>query len=87
MSVVNGKRECLNSDEFYCLMDLSNKKSNICYGDSGGPLMFYANKNWYLYGIASMLSINQQTKDCLSYLPSYYIMIPKYLDWIKKNSF
>ena len=30
----------------YCAID-RNKSSNVCFGDSGGPLMYYENKKWY----------------------------------------
>jgi secreted trypsin-like serine protease len=60
--------------------------SNICYGDSGGPLMQYNNnKKWYIYGVSS-LALAFQNYSCNPYKPSYFTKISYYLDWIQKNT-
>ncbi len=46
--------------KMYCTLDVNNinKSSNVCFGDSGGPLMYMLNGRWHLYGITSMVILN-----------------------------
>lgn len=65
----------------YCAKDVSETKpSNICFGDSGGPMMFFKDGKYYLYGITSYMFYN--SNGCVPEEPSYYTQIPNYLDWI-----
>lgn len=66
--------------DLYCALDFSDSKSNICYGDSGGPMMIVKNKTWYIYGIANF--VTGTPTQCNNKLPSYYIIVTNYLKWI-----
>jgi secreted trypsin-like serine protease len=69
----------------YCAKDPnSNIGSNSCQGDSGGPILYYNNDKYYAYGIASFVTINNQTK-CMPLEASYYSATPKFIDWIEKE--
>lgn len=70
----------------YCALDPTSRNSNVCFGDSGGPLMYFFNQTWYLYGIASSVSAPKgQENKCLNELPSYFVKVPVFIDWINKN--
>ncbi|CAF0764422.1 unnamed protein product [Brachionus calyciflorus] len=81
--------QCKGFDERnYCALDTDStdkKFSNICFGDSGGSLMHFSNGMWYLYGISSFIFGNVDTKQCFNYIPSFYTIVPNFLDWIKTN--
>lgn len=83
LKVLNTKSICIksntNNNNNYCALDEANS-SNACYGDSGGPMMHYRNGRWYLYGLTSF--VLTQASKCYPSLPSFYTIIPKYLDWI-----
>lgn len=87
MTVKNteSKNTCYGYDERnYCAIDENFKESNICYGDSGGGLMYLMNGGWYLYGVSSFILADRYTNKCLTNYPSFYTMVPKYIDWINK---
>lgn len=67
----------------YCALDLSSRKSNICFGDSGGCLMYLINGKWQLFGITSIVLAQVSPRVCLNKLPSFYTIVPNYLEWIK----
>ena len=60
------------------------EESNVCFGDSGGPMMYYATGTgrWYLYGITSMVMLNGTSRACDPSQPSYFTSVPAYLDFI-----
>lgn len=64
----------------YCAIDESTDKSNVCFGDSGGPLMFIKDNKWYLYGVTSFVLTEQEK--CNNRLPSYFVRVPAYINWI-----
>ncbi|RNA14367.1 Chymotrypsin B, partial [Brachionus plicatilis] len=68
----------------YCAFDDSGNKSNTCFGDSGGPLMYLSSGKWYLYGLTSFGFVNSGA--CLNTLSSYFSKVPKYIDWIIANT-
>lgn len=51
------------------------------YKIKGGPLMYYSNNKWYLYGIASYI-LSDTNGTCLMNYPSYFTIVPNYLSWI-----
>ncbi|RNA17705.1 hypothetical protein BpHYR1_054502 [Brachionus plicatilis] len=55
----------ITPDLHYCAFDPSAAESNICFGDSGGPLMYSSEGNWYLYGITSFVFTDQDDR-CLN---------------------
>lgn len=87
LKVINGENLCsvsssYDSSKMYCAIDVdTERRANSCFGDSGGPLSYYSNGTWYIYGIASFLIVFENGKCDPSY-PSYYTQVPKYLDWI-----
>ncbi|CAF0862194.1 unnamed protein product, partial [Brachionus calyciflorus] len=66
----------------YCALDPTKKKSNICFGDSGGPLMFFKDEKWYLYGASSFVFIYPDNFTCMNTEASFFAMIPNFLNWI-----
>lgn len=47
-----------------------------------GPLVYYVDSKWYVYGIASFLLVYTDGT-CYSSKPSYYSQVPAYLTWIE----
>ena len=58
--------------------------SNICFGDSGTPLMLKYKDRWYAYGIASF-SLFQRKNICDGKHPSYFTNILYYQSWIQSK--
>lgn len=70
------------SNIMYCAKH-QNENSNICYGDSGGPLMQINNNNkWYIHGITST-ALAFQNYSCNPQKPSYYTKVSSYSEWIR----
>lgn len=44
--------------------------------------MHQTNGTWYLYGISSFIYGDSATKKCIKSIPSFYTIVPEYLDWI-----
>lgn len=71
-------------DKNYCAIDANNsKQSNICFGDSGGSLMYLIEDTWYLFGISSFIYGDIYTNKCINSIPSFYTIVPEYLKWIE----
>ena len=71
--------------KMYCTIDDNpTKSSNVCFGDSGGPLMYNSNGRWHLYGITSMVILNGTifNRFCKPNEPSYFTSVPYYLDFV-----
>ncbi|CAF0862212.1 unnamed protein product [Brachionus calyciflorus] len=84
LKVINKEPACKRYDSFvYCVRDPERKKSNICYGDAGNPLMIVKKNKWYLYGIASFVTVNINNLTCINTEPSYFTIVPRYLKWIE----
>lgn len=75
------------ANKMYCAASYSSDhSSNLCYGDSGGPLLFRSGSGpWYLYGISSM-ALAYSNYSCNVEKPSYYTKVPYYIPWILKNT-
>ncbi|RNA06673.1 transmembrane protease serine 11D [Brachionus plicatilis] len=88
LSILNGspaKAQCQGFDaDFYCAKDLSEKQSNVCYGDSGGPLLRFENNKWVLYGVTSF-TFADSSNNCINTAPSFYTMVPRYSSWINQR--
>ncbi|CAF1031738.1 unnamed protein product [Brachionus calyciflorus] len=81
---------CQGIDETkYCGYDMSDKHSNLCVGDSGGALMHKIDQKWYVFGVVSFgnaeFSDDNLTILCQANQPTYFTIVPNYLDWIEKN--
>ena len=68
-----------NDIYLYCVLDTTDRKSNICQGDSGGPTMHLNDGKWYLFGLTSFVLL---TKDglCDSTRPSFLTTVPLYVN-------
>ena len=55
-------------------------ETNVCNGDSGGPLIFYKDAVPYLVGITSY-----GESSCRSSFPSVFTKISEYLSWIEQQ--
>ena len=87
MRVITNSTLCLGLEKtHYCLIDLSNKQSNVCNGDSGGPMMFFMNGKWHVYGVASFV-FGDPVVRCDNTKPSFYTRVPSFLKWISKNKY
>lgn len=83
LKVLNGDPKCKNYDHFtYCAQDVTENNSNICYGDAGNPLMIPRRNRWFLYGIASFVTVTTDQFVCVNSEPSYFSIVPRYLRWI-----
>ena len=49
------------------------------FGDSGGPLMYFTNNRWFVYGINSY----GLTSNCDTNFPSFFAKVPLYIEWIE----
>ncbi|RNA13070.1 suppressor of tumorigenicity 14 -like protein [Brachionus plicatilis] len=82
LTVLNGQtneRECQGfQDDNYCVIDFSSANTNVCYGDSGGPLLYLDNNKWFIYGVASFVFANSNG-DCLNKKPkiSFFLTCEK----------
>ncbi|XP_063636113.1 CLIP domain-containing serine protease HP8-like [Cydia splendana] len=56
----------------------SKNGQDMCFGDSGGPIMLAHDGNYYLTGIVS-----HRISPCGSSVPSMYTNVYSYLDWIQ----
>jgi len=76
-----------NPKENYCLIeDTSSLDTDLCYGDSGGPMIYFDGEKWILYGVASFVVewINDKNDTaCLTDYPSYYTSVPFFLNYIQ----
>ncbi|CAF1004778.1 unnamed protein product [Brachionus calyciflorus] len=62
-----------------------NPFSNVCFGDSGGPLTKQNNGLWTLYGVTSYVMVesdDQGRYKCKANKPSFYTNVAKFTDWI-----
>lgn len=88
LSILNGspaRAECRGFDaNFYCAKDLSGRQSNVCFGDSGGPLLIFEKNRWILFGVTSF-SFADENNNCINSAPSFYTMVPRYSSWINKR--
>jgi secreted trypsin-like serine protease len=88
LRVINGQSICQVANVYsptrnLCVIDPdTNRDSNICSGDSGGPLIYYNGANWVIYGIASFGMSDNTNERCISTLPAYFTSVPFYLDYI-----
>lgn len=94
LRIKNGSPICNNStnnpanNNRYCAFDdinISNKQFEYecIYSPLGSPLMIYSNGIWYVYGISTWYDPSSFV--CVAYNPSYYTMVPNYIDWIDYN--
>lgn len=85
MQIYDNSTICpINPIFHYCAFDPTENESNVCFGDSGGPLMYSLNGNWYLYGITSFVFVDKQRR-CLNNQSSYFTKVPRYIDWINRK--
>lgn len=88
MTVLNSlpqQTQCEGYDkEHYCIKDLGGDDSNVCFGDSGGPLIYKFQNEWVQYGITSFgfADIFQQ---CDNTRPSFFAMVPRLLTWLNEQ--
>lgn len=68
-------------NDFYCVKDLSENNSNVCFGDSGGPLLSFEQNKWTYYGITSFVFVDSEG-NCLNTAPSFFAMIPRLSNWL-----
>jgi secreted trypsin-like serine protease len=73
-------RNFYEPSKHYCVIGFANN-ANICKGDSGGPLMYYKENKWYIYGIASFGNVKKASK-CDYKMPTYFIKVTEYIDWL-----
>jgi secreted trypsin-like serine protease len=92
LKVINGSPLCnkycdeFNTTSHYCAFDsLYNGMTNVCNGDSGGPMFIYREGRYYLFGVVSFvltyLDQNMNVR-CFTQAPSYFSKVPLYVDWI-----
>jgi secreted trypsin-like serine protease len=61
-----------------------------CYGDSGGPVLFYRHNRWTLVGIISfahdIINIETNEKRCNASMPFYFVKVASYYNWINTKT-
>jgi secreted trypsin-like serine protease len=67
---------------------LKSPQENIiaCNGDSGGPANCADALGYVVVGIASFVTVNSITTECLPSYPTGYTRVSAYLDWIAKHT-
>jgi trypsin len=61
-------------------------ESDICFGDSGTPLMLKQNNKWYAYGIASYTTLQRKNFNlCENKAPSFFTNLIFFQSWIDFN--
>lgn len=88
LKVLNGQGQCNNfnfaSSLIYCVLDVTGGQANVCNGDSGGPVLYFTNSKWYVYGIVSFVLIKNDDL-CDNTKPSYHAAVPQYLGFIESG--
>lgn len=76
-----------NLDILYCLYDDTSQHSQVCNGDSGGPMFYKKNDKWYIYGLTSFTTNQNQGAliKCRTDAPSFATNVPYFIDWIADN--
>lgn len=88
LRVVTNNQKCFASGNFnsfqqYCVIESGLfPDSNACYGDSGGPMVYFDGTKWTIFGITSYILADSMRK-CDPSLPSFYTSVPFYLSYIK----
>ncbi|XP_067909471.1 hyaluronan-binding protein 2-like isoform X2 [Heterodontus francisci] len=71
----------LLGENMMCAGDLEGNSIDACQGDSGGPLSCVKNGKRYLYGIISWAyGCSKKNK------PGVYVLVTKFLDWIRRHT-
>jgi plasminogen len=92
LKVINNSSVCsvvsnYNPSENYCLIeDMLSPDTNICNGDSGGPMLYFDGEKWIVFGVASFvvkLLNGQNSTRCSARNPSFYASVPVFLNYIK----
>ncbi|MEM9102542.1 MAG: trypsin-like serine protease [Pseudomonadota bacterium] len=88
---VNTEAECqsvfgvgtIDYDDQICAQSFN---SNICSGDSGGPLLFETGGQQFVTGISSFVRVNNTTGEvCLANTPGAFTRVTAYINWINAN--
>ncbi|RNA13242.1 chymotrypsin-like elastase family member 2A [Brachionus plicatilis] len=91
LRVINGDPLCdfnglWDSNGLLCVLEPEEiPNTNVCFGDSGGPLAVKKNGKWTLHGVTSYVLVNTDINGrykCITGKPSYFVNVSKYLDWI-----
>jgi secreted trypsin-like serine protease len=86
ITVFESLADCNRSPSFnptinFCAFNSIN--SNICFGDSGGPLIYYNGSKWLIHGVGSYIIGNSNL--CEPKYPSYFTKVPSFLKWISDS--
>ena len=71
-------------NDFYCVKDTSESNSNVCFGDSGGPLLSFEQNKWTFYGVTSFVFVDSN-RNCLNTAPSFFVMVPRFSNWLNNQ--
>jgi secreted trypsin-like serine protease len=64
-------------------IDRNNSDTNVCLGDSGGPLLYFDGKKWTIFGVTKSVYLDN-AKSCLASRASIFQSVPFYLDFINR---
>lgn len=93
LQVINGNSACnvagsfFNSANIYCALDSTGSQANVCFGDSGGPLIYFdtaSSNRWFIYGVVSFVIAPGGV--CANTAPSYFTSVPAYLTWMETTA-
>ena len=85
MRIIDGNYECnlrgsYNEKIILCAFDELNY-SNICNGDSGGPLIYYEDGKWFIHGLTSY-SLSDPFGGCSLRDPAFFTKVSQFTKWI-----
>ena len=74
---------------YYCAIDPTSVKSQVCFGDSGTGLVYFdiETKRWFLYGVANFV-LRDPTESrikCNNNAPSLHAIVLQHLTWIRSQ--